>query len=398
MRVAYVSADPGVPVFGCKGCSIHVQEVVRAMRNRGAAVELFVTRTGGDPPPDLAAIPLHQFPLASNGDPANRERRLLAANEKFRKSLKRAGPFDMVYERYSLWSHAAMEHAREVGIPGILEVNAPLIEEQTRHRGLTDERAARHVAARAFDAAAALLAVSDEVAAYLKCHPATRERIHVVPNGVAPYRFLADLEPSLPREPGDFTIGFVGTLKPWHGLPLLLEVFARLHQSEPGFRLLIVGDGPERARLAADVAARGDGLAQAVHITGAVAPADVPGLIASMDVATAPYRGQPEFYFSPLKVYEYMAAGRAIVASRVGQLAQVIRDGVNGLLCAPGDVPALVEAIAHLRRDPAFRRRLGQTARSDALESHTWDAVVGRVFDIADRHPGGPYQAGGKAT
>src|SRR5262249_33566709 len=111
MRIAYVCADRGVPIFGRKGCSIHVQEVIRALSAQGASVELFAMRAEGDPPPVLGRVPLRQLPALPQGDYALRERAALAANEDVRALLEREGPFDLVYERYSLWSCAAMEYA-----------------------------------------------------------------------------------------------------------------------------------------------------------------------------------------------------------------------------------------------------------------------------------------------
>src|SRR5262249_30785177 len=127
MRIAYVCADPGVPVYGHKGCSIHVQEVVRGLRGHGASVELFATCLTGEPPADLSEVPAHPLPAVPRGEPALRERAAVAANDGLREALRRDGPFDLVYERYSLWSFAAMEHAREARVPGLLEVNAPLV-------------------------------------------------------------------------------------------------------------------------------------------------------------------------------------------------------------------------------------------------------------------------------
>ena len=125
------------------------------------------------------------------------------------------------------------------------------------------------------------------------------------------------------------------------------------------------------------------GLAGVVHCTEAVAPHEVPGLLTSVDAAVAPYPRATGFYFSPLKVYEYLAAGRAVVASRVGQLETVIRHEVNGLLCPPGDAAALATALEHLRREPALRARLGRAARATVLRQHTWDAVAARVLELA---------------
>jgi glycosyltransferase involved in cell wall biosynthesis len=106
-----------------------------------------------------------------------------------------------------------------------------------------------------------------------------------------------------------------------------------------------------------------------------------------MDVAVAPYPPQANFYFSPLKVYEYMAAGLPVVASCIGQLAELIRDGINGLLCPPGDPVALAEALERLRQEPGLRASLGRAARATAHRNYTWRAVAQRIFRLAGRAP-----------
>src|SRR5690606_35992876 len=95
------------------------------------------------------------------------------------------------------------------------------------------------------------------------------------------------------------------------------------------------------------------------ELAGAVEPAEVPAWLARMDIAVAPYHGDQPFYFSPLKIYEYMAAGLPVVASDVGDLAALVRHGETGLLCPPGDPPALAAALARLAGDPAAARRMG---------------------------------------
>lgn len=380
MRIAYVCADVGVPVFGRKGCSVHVQEVVGALRGAGADLCLFAACLGGSPPPPVAGVPLRRLPCPSEGEIAARERSAFEANRGLREALEADGPFDAVYERYSLWSFAGMEYARDRGAAGLLELNAPLVEEQAAHRKLVHRDVAEAVADRAFAAASRLIAVSEPLARWVKSSFGARGRVHVMPNAIDPARFPASVHPAR-RAAGAFTVGFLGSLKPWHGLSVLAEAFARLHARWPSSRLLVVGDGPERGAFESSLSAHG--VRHLAELTGTVAPHDVPGLLASMDAAVAPYPPQPRFYFSPLKVYEYMAAGLPVVASRVGQIAEAIRDGEDGLLCPPGDAPRLAEALGRLAADPALRARLGTKARQRVLAEHTWSAVAERILLLA---------------
>jgi len=385
MHIAYVCADSGVPVFGHKGASVHLQEVIRALVRHGSRVDLFATRIGGEVPSGLEDVPVHLLPPIPRGDLAIREQAALAANEGLQAALEREGGFDLVYERYSLWSFAGMTYALAARVPGLLEANAPLIQEQIEHRGLADRASAERVAERAFSAATALLAVSEDVAVYLESHPAAQGRVHIVPNGVDPHRFRPGLPPALPGSPDTFTVGFVGSLKPWHGLDTLVEGFAMLHRRYPAARLLVVGDGPERERLLAYLTDRR--LSEATYLAGAVAPDEVPQWLASMDVAIAPYADTTHCYFSPLKVFEYMATTVPTIASQVGQPASLIEDGVNGILVPPGDATALATALERLRNDPDLRARLGRAGRATVIRDHTWDVVVGRIFELARSAP-----------
>ena len=388
MRIAYICADRGVPVFGRKGSSIHVQEVIRQFRRQGAVVELFARRLGGEAPPGLEGLTVHRLPKTPRGDGAVRERADLESNAALERGLAARGRFDLVYERHSLWSFAGMEHAAATGTPGLLEVNAPLLEEQRRYRGLVLEDEAAAVVRRAYGAASALLAVSQGVARHIRAQVTPPEHVYVVPNGVDPARFAAGPGQGgagHDRDGGVFTIGFVGTLKPWHGVETLIESFAGLSPADPALRLLIVGDGPQREDLAALVRERG--IAERTIFRGAVDPSGIPTLIESMDVAVAPYPATPateEFYFSPLKILEYMAAGRAVVAAGIGQINDLVDHEVTGLLYEPGDCDALAAALGRLRADPALRRRLGAEARRVTVRDRTWRSVVQRILDIAD--------------
>lgn len=380
-NLAYVCADPGVPVFGQKGASVHVREMLRAFRRTGANTDLYTTRAGGDPPAGLADINVTHVPVAPGADTRSRERNALAASGRLAVRLA-ARSYDIVYERYSLWSHAPLERARVAGATTVLEVNSPLIEEQEKHRALEDRSMAKIVAKRAFVSADVIVAVSNEVAEWVRgMEPGSSPKIVVVPNAVDPARFTPRyMNPDGLRRDGPFAIGFVGTLKPWHGLESLIESFAILRERVEA-RLLIVGDGPEKAAVEERLA--GLGLKDDVELTGSVDPDRVPVLLNEMDAAVAPYPGIPGFYFSPLKVFEYMAAGLPVVASSVGQIPQIVQNGVTGFLTPPGDVHALAAALERLATEPELPVAMGNAGRREVEAKHSWDRVAAFVLGLA---------------
>ncbi|SFG27028.1 Glycosyltransferase involved in cell wall bisynthesis [Palleronia marisminoris] len=374
MRIAYVCTDPGIPIFGTKGASIHVQEMLRAFLALGADVTLISPRIEGEPPKDLAGIAQCHLTPVAKGDPETRARASLALNAEVEALLGKSAA-DLVYERHALYAHAGMEAARALGVPGILEVNAPLIEEQARHRTLVLPDAAERSARRSMAAARTICAVSPAVAEH--CRTLGAQSVEVVPNAISPARF-----PLRPSADGPFTLGFVGSLKPWHDVGTAIEALAILRKGPvPDARMLIVGDGPERACLANQ--AQRLGVDRAVEFVGAVPHAAIPAFLERMHVGVAPYAASANFYFSPLKLYEYMAAGIAVVASRVGHLPDVVSDGVTGVLVPPGDAPALAAALADLAASPEDRIALGAAARADVMAHRTWDGVAAHVLRLA---------------
>lgn len=377
MRIAYVCMDSGIPVYGRKGASVHVQGVIAAMRRAGHDVQLFCARVGTDAPKWAADVPVHQVMVPTAADAGSSSRWIAAVNDALVDALNASGRFDAVYERYSLWSAAGMQYARAHGIPGILEVNAPLIEEQATHRSLDDRAGAERVAAEVFAAASSIVAVSHEVAAYVNGFPNRRTDAVVEANGFDPMRFPT-VQSNLVRP---FTIGFLGTLKPWHGIDTLARVFAGVRAQLPDARLLVVGDGPERESLHDTLSSAHD--ASSFEFAGAVPPEWVGPWLTQMDVALAPYPSDAPFYFSPLKIIEYMAAGVPIVASNIGQIPALIEHGRTGLLVQPGDVQACVTACLWLHANAARRSEMGAAGRAEAMATRTWDAVVSRILSRA---------------
>ena len=362
MHIAYVCLDPGIPVFGTKGASVHIQEVVREYRRRGHDVTVYATRRGSDVPDDLAELRVVDVPITTR-DEGERERAQQAASASV-SDMVRAGGYDLVYERYSLFSTVIAE----CGVPGILEVNAPLIDEQRTHRVLVDEQAADAALQEQVQAALATICVSDPVRDWVIART-EGTRVFTVPNGVNVHRITPQ-----PESPGAHVVTFVGTLKPWHGVDVLLRARAQAHKD---WQLRIIGDGPMRAEL--DDLARSLGID--VDFRGAVAPDAIPQHMAGTAIGVAPYPAMDtdsDQYFSPLKVYEYMAAGLPVVASRVGQLPEIM--GESAYLVPPSDPEALAAALDALVANPVERARVGSDNRRQAEREHSWTGTVDHIL------------------
>ena len=370
MRIAYVCTDPGIPVFGSKGASIHVQAVLGELSRAGHELHLLTPRAGGYAP---VPVEVHLLPAVARGSAAERERAAQRSDQAVDAVLDELSA-DLVYERYALWGRTATAWAARTGTPSLLEVNAPLVDEQLRFRELVDVDRADAVGIAALGAASAVVCVSDAVADWARTVSPRPERVFVIPNGVDPERIRPRSAPVTPVTGTDFTIGFVGSLKAWHGVETLLEALARLALSGDGWRLLVVGDGPLRSTLVAQAARLG--VSDQVEFTGAVPPTEVPAQLQRMDVGCAPYGPEDTAYFSPLKVYEYLAAGLPVVASAIGQLPAALDHGDLGRLVPPGDVTALAQALAGVRADASWRDRVRTAAREAAVARHSWRGVV----------------------
>ena len=389
MRIAYICCDPGIPVFGTKGASVHIQEVVRELRSIGHEVALYAVRSGKHIPDDLTDLELHLEAVA-DVEPAEREQAQARAAERIVSRVIADGA-DLVYERYSLFSTALADITAATGVPGILEVNAPLIDEQRRHRSLVDASGAAQVLRRQVTAAWATVCVSDPVADWVRRRTAdlfdtgagdVAGRIHTVPNGVSVRR----IQPQ-PEDPDRVVVTFVGTLKPWHGVADLITAAALARQS---WSLRIIGDGPEMDSLRAQAGRLG----VEADFRGAVAPQDIPIHLAGSAIGVAPYPdlgGGEQQYFSPMKVLEYLAAGLAVVASDVGQIPQLLEDGSgrHGMLVAPSDPTALAAALDDLAACPDRRARMGRSGRLLAEERHSWHRTVARILELAGLAQGG---------
>ncbi len=399
MRILYLCPDLGIPVLGSKGGAVHVRELVAALVRRGHSVVVaapVATKSPWEEPATLAAplllIKPQREAAAAVGDvkaythslgvglPLGGElRRILYNQELVAKLVPRFADAlpDVVYERASLFSTAGAEIAAALRVPLLIELNAPLAVEQAAYRRSELVELASAAERATLTRADAVLAVSAALRDYALGLGAAAERVHVVANGVDTRAFRPGPRDHAVGErfglDGGPVLGFVGGLRPWHGVECLPELLQRLDTRHPTVRLVVVGDGPLREELERELAARG--VAAHAIFTGTLPHEDVPLLIRHFDAALAPYR-EPNghaFYFSPLKLFEYMACGAAVVGARIGQVADVVRDGETGLLCAPGDVAGLAAACDRLLSDPALRRNLGRAAAEHVASHYTWD-------------------------
>jgi glycosyltransferase involved in cell wall biosynthesis len=229
--------------------------------------------------------------------------------------------------------------------------------------------------------------VSEELARRLQNAGVERRRIVVNPNGVNPDVF-SDLVPPVSLKaalPADAVIvGFIGIFGQWHGVLTLAAAVKAVVEREPRAHFLVIGDG-ELKRDMVEILRR-DGVEHAVTFTGVVPHEMAPGFLNACDILVSPHEdmadGSP-FFGSPTKIFEYMAMAKGIVASRVGQLAEILQDGQNALLVPQRNPQALAQAIAELVADPALRERLGREARRTAIASYTWrdniERVIGRL-------------------
>jgi len=414
VRILYLCTDPGIDLMSQGGGSIHIRAFVSALRHlnhevtvtcHAASNESTDARNGSR---DLLPLRLGEWnrALASSIRGANR---LAGSRGRYHPDLVRglhnltafrlaarhvrAHRPNFIYERNSLWGMTGLWLARKYSLPLVLEVNAPLAYEQKQYRGLTFSSLAERTERMIWCGADLIVVVSESLRRHLQEAGVRPERIRVLPNAVDANLFHNRLDGEPVRKRfhlgSRFVVGFLGTFKQWHGADLLMEAFQRLHQGDPDMHLLLVGDGPLRESLQEKI--RQAGLEHEVTLAGKVTHQEVPLYLATMDVAVAPYPDLSKFYFSPLKLFEYMAAGRAIVASRLGQIAEVIVDGESGLLFKPGDVEDLVRCIRRLREDSRLRLALGKQA-SMTSRSYTWSKNASQVVAWVEALVGGDQQ------
>lgn len=384
LRVVYLRATPG-PGTQAGGAASHIKGVVEGLEAIGVQVRIISN--------DLIAgmnVSDDRFTVIPP-QPGGNTRALfdIHNNLVFTRGavplIERADP-DFIYQRYARFSWAGVVAAHRTQRPLFLEYNGSEVWVGRHWDRVGSLDLLERYERLNLDAAARIFVVSDVERRNLKARGVAAEKIVVNPNGVDVERFRPGVGGAQARREfgirdDEVVAGFVGTFGPWHGVEKLAEVIKLIPLDVP-VRFLLVGSGSLHVevekRLEAEVALG------RVIFTGAVGHDRVPGLLDACDILVAPHvplADGSEFFGSPTKIFEYMAMGKGIVASRLGQIGEVLTDGETALLVEPGDVGELREAIVRLIEDKELREVLGAKARQTAEREHTWTDNARRVLD-----------------
>lgn len=400
MRILYLCADRGISLQKHNGATAHFRSLVRAFRSLAHDV-LVLTPSDADPSVLDAEVARISTPgittdlLRDVDQPVPRDQREaqraqrrvvhalghlwnnVATEQAIIEQVNRFRP-DFVFELHSPFGVAGPLTCNRLGVRHVLNVHAPLAWEGATFRAQALQQAAEALEASALLHARRIISNSRQMKDELVRAGIDAGKIQVVVNGVDLDLFSPDGPTHRVGPEGAVVVGFSGSLKGWHGVDLLCEAFRRA-ADDPRLHLLVVGDGPLRT----EVRRLADELPGRVTFTGELVLEEVPAWIRGMDVAVAPYPPLDPFYFSPLKILDAMACGVANVASDIGQIPELLRDGETGLLVPPGDIDALGRAFRRLADDAGLRRRLGRAALAEARERHAWTSRAEDIIAVA---------------
>jgi glycosyltransferase involved in cell wall biosynthesis len=357
------------------GSLAHTLGIVGALTRRGYEVEVWSTGAIGDLPPTL---PTSSLPALVRGNWPTEIAELVSGLRQAIRGVRREPANAFVYQRYSLNNLAGLILSRWWGVPLILEANASEVQWRQEWSTLRYARLSAACERLLLRKADRVLVVSNNARQHLIDAGADHERVRMIPNGVDPARFTDAVPRRLGFAEGSFVVAFCGLFYRWHGVSTLAEAFVRLRATHPEAKLLLIGQGEEEARVRSILEAggvQGDCL-----LAGMVPREEVPRYLAAADAVVSPHSDLRNFIGSPIKIFEYMASGKPIVASRLAQLAEILTDEETALLVPPGDPIALAAALERLIGDPDLGRRLGACAQHQAQARHSWDARLEAIL------------------
>jgi glycosyltransferase involved in cell wall biosynthesis len=367
------------------GQYVHIEEMIEALRGLGHEVIVVApaasdTAEFGDDGGAVAWLKRHMPRFAYE---LLEFAYCFVAYGRLRAAVRAHRP-DVLYERFNLFQPAGVWIKRRYHLPLLLEVNSPLFEERARYDGLSLKRLAQWSETYAWRNADFVLPVTRVLGDIVVKHGVAPGRVVVIPNGINPERFAMSTNTAAAKRALNLdrhlVLGFTGFVRDWHGMDKVIDFIAQ-EGRETGCHLLVVGDGPARASL--EQQAKRLGLSDRVTFTGVIGRDDVAKYVAAFDIALQPAVVD---YASPLKLFEYLALGRAVVAPNQPNIREILQDGDNALLFDAQDPAGLVRAIRSLVRDAALRERLAVRAGATIAEQNlTWRGNAQRVAELAGR-------------
>jgi glycosyltransferase involved in cell wall biosynthesis len=299
-----------------------------------------------------------------------------------RKAIKSHKP-DLIYDRYMTFNYSCVAAGRRYRLPVFIEVNAPLALERDKESDekLYLKRVAYWLERKICADADHVFAVSTPLKKYLVTTGVPTDNITVLPNGVNRKKFFPrpkcqKLLSELGLTENDVVVGFLGILRPWHGIEMLLSAIKKVCQQNDKCNLLLVGDGPIRDEIITQ--ADECGLKGKLVITGRVPHDRVPDYIALFDIAVSP---KATFYASPMKIVEYMAMGKPVIVPDSENIRDLIEFGEEGLCFKPTDSKELSEQLVVAVGDSFLRVKIANNAKTKVERSLSWENNVKIVTD-----------------
>jgi glycosyltransferase involved in cell wall biosynthesis len=376
MRILYAASDQTVP--GTTGGSVHVAAVAGGLAAVGHEVHALVTPNG-----EFPAGPVHwvAFP------PPLGRKQLRWANLGAVRALARRIGAEAVIERYYNFGGEGISAAAACGAVAVLEVNAPVIDHRRSVKRLVDRALLVEPMRRWRERICRLADVIVTPSANVLPADTPGDKILELEWGADTERFHPNAPGPVPFDrPADVVLVFAGAFRAWHGAIHIVTALRELHaRGRTDIGAVFIGDGPELPRVREAAA----GL-RGVIFAGAVPHAQMPACLAACDVGVAPFDldAHPPlslgFYWSPLKLFEYMATGLPVVAPAVDRIPSLVGHNREGLLydsAIPSALPHAIEALT----DPSLRERLGRLARERAHREYSWSAHC-RALDAAMRN------------
>lgn len=325
------------------------------------------------------------------------------ARNRFKNEILKFNP-DIIYHRYTGNTFFVAKIAKELNIPLILEFNS-FDTWKMKHwsasrnalTGFINEQILYNIVKKIenynLKNASLIVVVSELLKADLLKLGIPEEKILVNPNRVDPEKFnpkiitrekCNKLKRSLGIDEDKVVVGFTGTFGEWHGIPQLTEAIDKILKSvvSPNIHFLLIGEGKFKPEAENQI-----GHDENVTFTGVVPYSDIQKYLAICDILVSPHNPQVdgrEFFGSPTKIFEYMAMGKGIVASDLGQIGYVLKNNHSAVLVEPGNVNQLVEGILKLVDDKELREQLGRQAREDVVANYTWEKNVERVLKAVE--------------